>query len=115
MRFQHNRPHFLDRLEREFGIKGHARRWLESYFRDRMQAVYVNSTSSVMVPQDIGFPKGSLISPFGFKDLHQTPISHSKETWHQHSYMYADDTQIYVSCDLGNVDMALACIEDIRD
>ena len=59
--------HFLDRLEAQFGIKGHARKWLESYFRDRMQAVYVDSTSSLMVPQDVGFPRGSVISPFRFK------------------------------------------------
>ena len=84
---------FLDRLEAEFGIKGHARSWLESYFRDRMQAVYVDSTSCGMVSKDVGFPQGSVISPFRFKP-YTKPLSAIARKHGVSIHMYADDTQL---------------------
>jgi hypothetical protein len=48
--------HFLDRLENDCGITGCARKWLESYFSDRYQSVYIDSTSSISVPLTTGFP-----------------------------------------------------------
>jgi hypothetical protein len=59
--------HFLDRLENDCGITGCARKWLESYFRDRYQSVYIDSMYSISVPLTTGFPQGSVIGPFGFK------------------------------------------------
>ena len=113
-----NHNQFLDRLEAEFGVKGHARRWLESYFRDRTQAVYIDSTSSVTVPLDVGFPQGSVIGPFGFKPFTK-PLSAIAKKHGVGIHLYADDTQLYVSCDPDNVNSSLvrleACIEDIRD
>ena len=108
---------FLNRLERGFGVTGSARRWLESYFRDRYQSVYIDSTSSTAVPLTTGFPQGSVVGPFGFKP-YTKPLTAIAEKHGVSIHLYADDTQLYVSCDPDDPDAALAkleaCIEEIR-
>ena len=108
---------FLNRLEGEFGVTGKARRWLESYFRDRYQSVYIDSTSSSAVPLTTGFPQGSVIGPFGFKP-YTKPLTAIAEKHGVSIHLYADDTQLYVSCDPDKPDAAIAkleeCIEEIR-
>ena len=108
---------FLDRLEQEFGVTGRARTWLESYFKDRYQSVFIDSTSSISVPLTTGFPQGSVIGPFGFKP-YTKPLTAIAQKHGVSIHLYADDTQLYVSCDPENVDTAVerleACIEEIR-
>jgi hypothetical protein len=101
---------FLDRLEQDFGVAGMARRWLESYFRERYQAVHINSASSVHVPLTTGFPQGSVIGPFGFKP-YTKPITAIAAKHGVSIHLYADDTQLYVSCDPDNIESATACME----
>ena len=109
---------FLDRLEDEFGITGQARVWMESYFRDRVQSVYIDSTSSVTLPLDVGFPQGSVIGPFGFKQ-YTKPLSAIAKKHGVSIHLYADDTQLYVSCEPENAQAALlrleGCVQDIRE
>ena len=57
---------FLNRPENDFGVTGRARKWLESHFRERHEAVHIGS-SSVHMPLTISFPHDSLIGPCGFK------------------------------------------------
>ena len=108
---------FLDRLESSFGVTGRARQWLESYFRERYQAVHINSSSSVRLPLTTGFPQGSVIGPFGFKP-YTKPLSAIAAKHNVSIHLYADDTQLYVSCDPEDIESAVcrmeACIRDIR-
>jgi hypothetical protein len=107
---------FLDRLESDFGVTGMARRWLKSYFMERYQAVHINSSSSVRVPLTTGFPQGSVIGPFGFKP-YTKPLSAIAAKHGVSIHLYADDTQLYVSCDPEDIESAVsrmeACIEEI--
>ena len=82
---------------------------------ERQNAV---STLPLLVLQDVSFPQGSVIGPFGFQP-YTKPLSAIGRKNGIGIHMYADDTQLYVSCDPENADIALArlegCIEDIRD
>ena len=79
--------------------------------------MYIDATSSVTVPLQIGFPQGSVIGPFGFKP-YTKPLSAIARKHGVSIHLYADDTQLYVSCDPDDIDTALAkleaCIEDVR-
>ena len=99
---------FLDRLQGGFVI---------SYFQDRYQSVYIDPTAFAPVHLPTGFPKGSVIGPFGFKP-YTKPLSAIAQKHGVSIHLYADDTQLYVSCDPTDIEAAMAqmegCIKEIR-
>ena len=93
-----DRKCFPNQLEHEFGVTGSTRMWLESYFRDRYQSVYINTSSSARVPIMTGFLQGSAIGPFGFKPYTKCLTAIARK--HGLSiYLYPDGTQLCIAFD----------------
>ena len=57
---------FLRRLDKTYGIRGEALRWIESYLTDRTQRFCIQGTSSNDVPLLYGVPQGSVLCPLLF-------------------------------------------------
>jgi hypothetical protein len=106
----------LERLSRSFGIVGSAHQWFVSYLTGRSQCVRCGNSSSQPTSLECGVPQGSVLGPILFvlytADL-QAIIQKHRLTPH----LYADDTQIYASCqpgDAGQLSSRLAeCVSDV--
>ena len=83
----------LGKLE-NYGVRGNALNWFQSYLLDRKQFVHVNNTSSKTETIKDGAPQGSILGPLLFiifiNDLHHA-IPYS--TVHH----FADDTNLLLS------------------
>jgi hypothetical protein len=105
----------LNRLEKRFGITGNALKWFTSYLQDRTQVVCVKSGMSESTKLVCGVPQGSGLGPILFT-LYASPI---EDIILKHSLdlmLYADDTQIYLSCKnaIQSVISIENCVDDIR-
>ena len=106
----------LKRLETRFGIKGLALDWLTSYLKGRTQCVTINGVNSKPSELLYGVPQGSVLGPILFI-LYCSPLDDIL-TRHGINYMmYADDTQVYITCKKNGHSKAVieACIDEIRD
>ena len=84
----------LQRLERSFGIRDLALRWVTSYFSDRHQYVDINGAHSKLQPLQYGVPQGSIFGPFAFPK-YSSPISTIAGKHNVNYHQYADDIQLY--------------------
>lgn len=77
----------------ELGIRGNLLRWMESYLRNRSQAVVVGGFCSDFREICSGVPQGSILGPFLY-----TSYLYDIGRCFQHAkyLMYADDTKIYM-------------------
>ena len=93
----------LQRLEQTFGITGSVLQWFHSYLQDRCQFVRCGVEESSRMTLECGVPQGSVLGPLLFiiytADLCQVIQQHGFRP-----HLYADDTQIYGSCDPNDVD-----------
>lgn len=75
------------------GIKGNLLRWIDSYLRNRRQAVVIGSYRSDYVDVTSGVPQGSLVSPLLYNiylfDITQCFL-------HSEHLLYADDKKIFM-------------------
>ena len=55
----------LNKLE-QYGIRGHTLKWFDSYLSSRRQYVTWENKDSSMLPNNIGFPQGSILGPLLF-------------------------------------------------
>ena len=53
-------------LQKLFGQKGDALKWLRSYFSNRRQCIVIRSRSSSSLPLTTGVPQGSVVGPGTF-------------------------------------------------
>ena len=87
----------INRLHTHYGIKGAALKWFTSYLKDRTYKVKVNNTISDPFSLDYGVPQGSILGPTLFslyiKDIQEIIQSHNIN-----SHFYADDIQLYMTC-----------------
>lgn len=74
------------------GVHGDLLRWLESYLRNRSQAVAVKGHISTFIPITSGVPQGSHLGPLLF-NIFMNDINICFK--HSHSLLYADDTKIF--------------------
>ena len=56
----------LHTLRHDFGVRGVALRWFQSYLHDRRQAVIFNGSSSETMDLNFGVPQGSVLGPLLF-------------------------------------------------
>ena len=107
-----------DRLQLT-GIGGKALLWFISYLSHRSQAVCVRSSTSKAISLNFSVPQGSVLGPQLFK-IYTLPLRDIIKRHHLDYHIYADDTQIYLSCPPVQAEMNTwiarieACISDIR-
>ena len=105
------------RLLNSYGFSGDALEWVKSYFTDRHQAVTINGVLSKEQQLPYGMPQGSLMGPFKYPK-YSGPIASIAQKHQVKYHQYADDTQLYVICDVDNAATCKTqleqCIEEIR-
>jgi hypothetical protein len=80
----------LSKLER-YGVRGHALALMSSYLLDRKHYVYVNGSSSDVLPLKVGVPQGSCLGPLLYL-LYTNDINYLlKDT---NVVLFADDTAL---------------------
>ena len=101
----------FNRFEQSFGIQGEAREWLRSYFTGRFQAVRIDGVNSDPTALETGMPQGSVIGPFCFPP-YTSPLFTIANKYKCQMHMYADDTQLYMSCEVLESEAATFHMED---
>ena len=109
----------LKRLSK-IGIVGTAHKWFSSYLRGREQSVFIKGTASQSDPLKYGVPQGSVLRPVLFTQY--TVAIGAICRRHGVSYqLYADDTQIYITFRINDLEdqhaarlKIEACIAEIR-
>ena len=105
----------LSRLRSRFGFGSTALGWLSSYLSGRTQCVTVGSVLSDEHRLKCGVPQGSVLGPVLFS-LYMVPM---EDIIIKHGFqymMYADDTQLYVTCESNHIPSQAieACVDEIR-
>lgn len=88
----------LERLRTDYGIRGSALCWFQSYLSERSYRVKVNDSMSGIVTLDWGVPQGSILGPILFK-MYLAPLGRVIDHFDIKRHFYADDAQIYCSFD----------------
>ena len=91
----------LSRLKSRFAVTGVVLKWLGSYLKDRTQVVEIGvflsgGSRSEFVSLRSGIPQGSVLGPILFT-IYTVPIGDICRRHQVEFYLYADDTQIYLS------------------
>ena len=77
----------------KYGIRGPTLKWIQAYFSDRTQTVFIENEKSDTVPVTSGVPQGSVLGPILFliymNDLPDTTKSKVR--------LFVDDTAIYLA------------------
>ena len=102
----------------KIGIVETAHKWFSSYLRGREQSVFINGTASQSVPLKYGVPEGSVLGPVFFTQYTIGAICRRHGVSYQ---LYADDTQIYITFRIDDLEdqhaarlKIEACIAEIR-
>lgn len=104
-------------LHEEYGITGTALSWYNSYFKDRYHFCKIGCFSSDQHQVSIGCPQGSVIGPVAY-NLYTAPLERILVKHGVQYHKYADDLQVYYSCDPNQIDTGKAlletCLADVR-
>ena len=84
--------------------------WLKFFFSGSEQFVHVEGASSCKRTLITGMPQRSVIGPFGFP-TYKTPLGQICSDHGVSYYLYAEDTQIYITFDPLNGGEAVAMLE----
>ena len=86
----------LSRLDDWFGVTGKALGWFKSYLTVTCQKIKLGDCLSSKADLKFGAPQGSVLGPLLFK-LYTTPLSTMICEHAIPHYLYANDSQLYVS------------------
>ena len=86
----------LHRLSHDVGLVQTAIDWFKSYLSDIVQYVHINGGKSPACPLTCGVPQGYVLGPQRFY-IYAAPLSNIIRNKNLMSYIYADDTQIYIT------------------
>ncbi|GFR82916.1 reverse transcriptase-like protein [Elysia marginata] len=100
----------LTRLEKSFGIKHTVLQWFQSYRKDREQTVVVDGVKSAGNVLKYGVPQGSVLGPVLFT-IYTQPLARVLNNFGLKYHFYADDSQIYGSCQPENISDLINTIE----
>ena len=100
----------LDRLRFTFGLNGAALSWICSYLTERTQLVCLNGVNSSIYDCACGVPQGSVLGPLLFT-LFVAPVSGVITSFGVSFHQFADDTQLYISVDPGDVRHSLGILD----
>ena len=92
----------LQLLEQNIGIKGSALALLKSYLSNRTQAVSIDNIDSELADLVCGVPQGSVLGPLKFC-MYTLPIGAILKAHGIEYHIYADDTQVYLSCKVEDI------------
>ena len=93
----------LDRLDKEFGVRGIVLEWIESYLTDRSQFVKMGKWCANATTCLSGVPQGSVLGPLLFI-TYVSPIAEVVAHHGLRFHQYADDTQLYISAKPGDLE-----------
>ena len=86
----------LDKLLKDFGIRGKAHDWFKSYLKNRSFCVKIDKSFSVFLCLLFGVPQGSLLGPILFI-LYIKYLQKIASKYGLSIQLYADDSQLYIS------------------
>ena len=92
------------------GVRDLALQWFGSYLNNRKQIVSMNGANSEVQPLSSGIPQGSVIGPLLFT-IYTSSLGSLLRSHGVLYHMYADDTQIYLPCDLSDIATGIARME----
>ena len=108
------------RLERLLGLRGKPLAWFRSDLTARSQCVSVEEALSEILCLLFGVPQDSVLGPILFT-IYTLPLSKIADRHGIQIHMYADDTQLYVSYDVTDMEQRQEvsvrlekCISDIQ-
>jgi len=105
----------LQRLQVTFGINDAAHRWIRSYLTGRTQCVRHGHKKSSVTRLMCGVPQGSVLGPILFV-LYTVDLISLIERHGLSAHLYADDTQVYGSCQPADVPsfstLLSRCVDD---
>jgi len=101
------------RLKNMFGLSGKVLEWFRSYLDQRYQSVSIHESMSESCHLQFGVPQGSVLGPLIFV-LYTKPIGIIARKFGVQYHLYADDTQLYVSLDLGNEQNFTSSLENLK-
>lgn len=96
------------KLEKFCNFSYSAIKLVSSYLHGRYQAVHMDGVSSALLPVSRGVPQGSILGPILFS-IYINDLPKVLKNCNLH--MYADDVQLYASCDRN---LVANCINDIN-
>ena len=104
-----NHEMLLERYADLFGLDETVLSWFTSYLSSRTQAVQVGKQQSEFFKMECGFPQGSTLGGPKY-DMFSTPLYELTDAHEIPHQGYADDSNMYISFDMKNVDETSACI-----
>ena len=102
----------LRRLSCMLVISGSALQWFRSYLTDRKQKVVVNDVFSKSTSLTCRVPQGSVLGPILFT-IYMLPLGEIKRSHGVQFHMYADDCQLYITCDSPDLNDSISKMESL--